>query len=189
MEDLFEKFMQSGVDVSYIGLERVTDPDSFSGYCCEPVGMRPFGALGTDGVHFGFIDGFGEMVFSVDPSAIAGNEVHPIANNFEEFLRVVFAVKNASTAEQIYWMTKEQFEELVKDGGSSQYKDDPEMMKISLEINAKAEKALAAVQAELKLEPMPDPYEYVRGVQAAFDHSRIKFTDEYYEMSGLDKPE
>lgn len=34
---------------------------------------------------------------------------------------------------------------------------------------------------------MEHPFEYVKEVQAQFDDSKIKFTDEYYDVLGLEK--
>ena len=33
-----------------------------------------------------------------------------------------------------------------------------------------------------------DPYEYVKELQYKFDYSRIKFTEEYYDVLGIDMP-
>lgn len=180
--EIFEKFYGLDIDHGYVGLEK----SSHSGYFCDPIGGRTFAGLGVDGVHFCFIDGFGETVFSVDPMGV-DPLVNPLAYNFTDFLRLVLACKNASTVEQIYWMSKEQFTEFLANGGKIP-DEDPKMAEISARIDAEAEKVLGIIQAELRLEPMPDPYEYVRDIQSAFDYSKIEFTNEYYECKGLEKP-
>lgn len=181
---IWERFWQLDIDPWYIGLERISDISGYAEYSCEPVGMMPFASLGVNELHFGFINGFGDMVFVVEPTAIAGKEVQPIANNFEDFLRVVLASKNAGNVKWIYWLEKDEYESLVAESGS-QHEDDPAMS----EIYRKTEEALAVIQNELGLESMPDAYDYVRGIQSAFNYSKIRYSDNYYEMTGLDKPE
>lgn len=181
--EIFEKFYGLDIDHSYVGLER----SNHSGYFCDPVGGKTFAGLGVDGVHFCFIDGFGEMVFSVNPMGITEHLVNPLAYNFTDFLRLVLACKNASPIEEICWETKEQFADFMKNG-SKLPDEDPRTAEICAKIDAEAERVLGIIQSELKLEPMPDPYEYVRNIQSAFDYSKIEFTDEYYEISGLERP-
>ena len=48
---------------------------------------------------------------------------------------------------------------------------------------------LDKIQSELKIEPMEEPFEYVRKIQAEFDYSKIRFTEEYYDVLGLEVPE
>ena len=72
---VFERYGRLNIDASYIGLEK----SNASRYCCEPIGGKTFAALGVDGVHFCFIDGFGEMVFSVNPYAYKNQDVNPLA--------------------------------------------------------------------------------------------------------------
>ncbi len=48
---------------------------------------------------------------------------------------------------------------------------------------------LEKIQSELKIEPMKDPFEYVRKIQAEFDYSKIRFTEEYYDVLGLEVPD
>ena len=48
--------------------------------------------------------------------------------------------------------------------------------------------ALVDITEKLKLEPIAAPYQYVKELQAQFDDSKIKFTDEYYDVLGLELP-
>lgn len=35
---------------------------------------------------------------------------------------------------------------------------------------------------------MENPYEYVKNIQKDFDDSKIKYSDEYYDIKGIEKP-
>lgn len=167
---IFERFCRIASKIPCVGL----DVSDCSDYFCDPIGIRTFANLGVDGVHFGFIDGFDEMVFAVSPEGLTGKEVNPLAYTFEDFLGLVLACGNSSPVEQIYWMTKDQFDDLLN-----------EDMKY---VNETQKTSLSFIQFELGVEPIDKPYNYVREVQTSFDYSQIKFPDEYYELTGIDKP-
>ncbi len=42
---------------------------------------------------------------------------------------------------------------------------------------------------ELNLMPMENPFEYVKALQANFDGSKIKYSNEYYDTLGLAWPD
>ena len=37
--------------------------------------------------------------------------------------------------------------------------------------------------------PMDDPYGYIEALQAGFDAGALRFSDEYYDAKGLERPE
>ena len=39
------------------------------------------------------------------------------------------------------------------------------------------------------LEPKEEPYEYVKAVQEKFDDSKIRYSNEYYDTLGLERPD
>ena len=43
--------------------------------------------------------------------------------------------------------------------------------------------------AKLNLEPMNGSFEYVKNIQKKFDDSKIIYSNEYYDTSGLDRPD
>ncbi len=88
MDKVFQKFLRSGIDLSPVGVERREDNNP---YFCTPKGASIFGWAGVDGIHFCFVRGFGGMVFSVSPMNSAPDFVHPLANDFEDFLRLLLA--------------------------------------------------------------------------------------------------
>lgn len=48
--------------------------------------------------------------------------------------------------------------------------------------------AVQQLQNELGLLPMENPFEYVKAVQKDFDGSKIKYSDEYFEVTGIENP-
>lgn len=60
----------------------------------------------------------------------------------------------------------------------------------TVEYNAKREvtEALEAIRTELGVSEMQNPFEYIKEIQKDFPYSKIKFSDEYYEVSGIEKP-
>jgi len=44
------------------------------------------------------------------------------------------------------------------------------------------------LQQKLGLSPMDDPFDYVKAIQKGFDDSKIQFSDEYYDVTGIENP-
>ncbi len=168
---LYEKFKNIDADLSLIGLEK---GDEEGGYFCTPVGAKVIG-WECEGIHYCFIEGFGEMVFAVNPETAEENYVRPLAENFEKFISLVLATKGTTAAEQISGWTEEQFEDFLKS-------DSPDFA-------AKRQPVLEKIQNELGIDSMENPFEYVKKIQVEFDYSKIKFTEEYYDVLGLEFPE
>ncbi len=177
---LYELYKNLSVDKSYIGLAQ---GDTEGGYFCTPKGTYVIGWEGADGIHFGFIDGFDEMVFAINPSSGAEDTngmalfVYPLAEDFKTFLRLVLVGNGVTSIEQIVWFTKEQFLEHLKN-------DCPD----NVDFKSKRQAVLSTICSELSLTPLENPYEYVKKLQSDFDYSKLKFTDEYYDILGVDKP-
>lgn len=100
MARTFQKFLQSKIDLSSVGVEFREDN---APYFCTPKGASIFGWAGVDGIHFCFIRGFGSMVFAISPMNSAPNFVHPLARNFADFLRLLLACGDVAALEQA-WM-------------------------------------------------------------------------------------
>lgn len=168
-KNLFNRFTELNIKTDLIGLEKTSGEECF----CVPVGAKIFAALGVDGVQFCFIEGFDEMVFSISPEAINGKHVNPIAATFEDFLGLVLKCKNANPIEQIYWQSREQFMAFLQED----IKNTSEEQSM----------VLLRIQTELQINQIEDPYNYVRKLQASFDYTQIKYSDEYYDVLGLPK--
>ncbi|MBQ6877171.1 MAG: hypothetical protein IJO22_02075 [Oscillospiraceae bacterium] len=59
----------------------------------------------------------------------------------------------------------------------------------SEEFAAKRQVVLDEIKNELGIKPLEEPFEYVKTIQAEFDYSKIRFTEEYYDVLGLEFPE
>ncbi len=168
---LYDKFKNLDTDFSFIGLEKGSED---GGYFCTPVGAKVIG-WESEGIHYCFIDGFGETVFAVNPETAGEHFVRPLAENFEKFLSLILACKSTAAAEQITDWTKEQFEHFLEH-------EDEDFAK-------RREHVLKILETELGIKPMEDPFEYVKDIQRRFDYGKLKFTAEYYDVLGLEPPE
>lgn len=166
---LYEKYKKLNIDGSQIGLERGSE---IEGYFCTPKGARVIGW--DNGIHYCFIRGYGKMVFAVNPETGADKYVYPLAESFEDFLRLILACGHTAPVEQIIMWTEEQFKEFLTSDYNAFMQGQQEV--------------LDTITEKLKLEPMAAPYQYVKQLQAQFDDSKIKFTDEYYDVLGLELP-
>lgn len=121
MAKMYQKFLQSELNLASLGIERHNDN---APYFCTPEGASILGWAGIDGIHFClrpetaynpdtpfcFIHGFGGMVFSVNPMNSPGDYVHPLSKNFTDFLRLILACKDTSAIEQAWMWNQTQFE-------------------------------------------------------------------------------
>ena len=171
MDDIFEKYKKLNIDGRWIGLEAGGNDPCF----CTPIGAETFGW--DNGIHFCFIDGFGETVFAVDPEYYGGHLVFPLARNFGDFLRLILAAKNTCQIEQIIWWDKKTYEEQLNEPSNVEYANCPE-----------TRKSLDAI-AGLGITPMENPFEYVKEIQKDFPYDKIQYTNEYYDTLGLERPD
>ena len=166
---LYERCCRLELDLAQIGLER---GDSRGGYFCDPVGAEAIGWAGVDGIHFCFVEGFGETVFAVSPANGPGDYVHPLARSFEDFLRLVLACGGVDALEQAWMWNRGEFNAYLET-----YPPGPEQRAV-----------LDGLRETLGLAPMDDPYGYLKGVQSGFDYGALKFSKEYYELAGEPEP-
>ena len=165
MDRTFQKFLRSGLDLAPLGVER---REESLPYFCTPKGAAIFGWAGVDGIHYCFIRGFGGMVFAVSPMNAAPDCVHPLARDFADFLRLLLACGDAAALEQAWMWGEAQFDAFLRENPPT----------------AEQEACLAAVAAQLGLAPMEHPWAYLRELQASFDPGSIKYTEEYYNVTG-----
>lgn len=173
------RFRALNIDFDSIGLLQ-GGGDDFA-YFCTPVGAEFVGRIGCDGVHFILLPG-DERVFCVDPSmGEEGKYVLPVGKDFREFLSFVLYGRDANPLSQIWWMDEARFRQLLKEDAENSWPG-------SEEFRAKKDAALAAIVKEFGLTPA-DPFEKVKTLQADFDPSILQFSDEYYDVLGLERPE
>ncbi len=143
--------------------------DTEGGYYCTPLGMKVLGW--ENGIHYGTIEGFGDMIFAVNPENF-GNNVYPLARNFKDFLRLIFAAGSTTAIEQIVLWDREQYDSFLrKDGGIPGGNE--ELLRLS---------------NVLSIDPMEDAFAYVKQLQAEFK-GEIPYSNEYYDTAGLPRPD
>lgn len=166
MSTIYEKCKALPIDKALLCLEEgtITQPP----YFCYPVNAEPIGFEGC--IMYCFLPEYGETVFACNPESCADSYVYPLAANFEDFVRLILACGIANPIEQIAWMDKSKFEEHMAN----------EEKMLTDEQRA----ALHHIAEELKLQPMENPFEYVKAIQKDFDDTGIRYSDEYHEIVG-----
>ena len=150
----YAQFLKSGIDLSPLGVLPANRADA---YDCTPKGARIFARAGVDGIHFCFVRGFGETVFAVSPMNGATDTVHPVAANFEDFLRLLLSCGDTAPLEQAWQWNEAQFDAFLRDNPPTD------------EQNAVLDRLRA-----LPLEPMPAPWVYIHALQADFDDTPFR---------------
>ena len=165
---LYEQYIKNKFDLSAFGIGR---GESRSDYFCTPKSAKIIGWTGVDGIHYCTIKAFGEMVFAVCPMGVAGKHAFPVAESFEDFLRVLMACGHEAHACQAHAWRREQYDAFVKDNP----------------IRTKAHEQILYLQNEYGLEPIDDPYQYLKIIYDAFDFSTIPYKEDYYEYIPRDE--
>lgn len=159
----YKEFIKEGIDLAPLGCEM---RPGRSDYFCTPRNARVIGWAGVDGIHYCFVPGFGETVFAVSPMNEPGNYVHPIAQSWEDLLRLLLACGSMDALEQAHQWSKEQFDAFLAEYPPT----------------ADQQAVLDTIREQFDLEPLKDPYLYIREIQAGFDYSEIRFKEEYYDL-------
>ena len=168
METLFDQYKELNINGSLICLEQVEDIYS---YFCYPTNAKAIGFEGS--IMYCFIEPYGEMVFACNPDTCADIFVYPLARTFEDFMRLILACGSTNPIEQIIWMDKDKFEKHLKEEEA---------------IRTEEQKAtLSYLETELEISPIDNPYDYVKELQSRFDNSGIEYSDEYYDVLGIDR--
>ena len=162
MGKYYNKFLGKNIDLAPLGIERREDN---SPYFCTPRGASIIGWAGVDGIHYCFVRGFGEMVFAVNPTNYDSHYVSPLANSFEDFLRLLLACKDANILEQARRWEPEKFYEMLGGSISDQSVYD----------------TLDRIAETMHLTPMEKPWEYMKTLQDGVDSSKIKYTEDFYD--------
>ena len=168
MRTVYEKYLALPIDNGLLCLER---GDITALYFCYPVDAEPIGFEGC--IMYCFLPEYGDMVFACNPESCADINVYPLAANFEDFIRLILACGTANPVEQIVWMDKSKFEE--------------HMANEEKILTDEQKAAVQQLQRILGLLPMENPFEYVKAIQKDFDGSKIRYSDEYFEVTGIEK--
>ena len=152
-------YLRSKLNLSRIGFIR---REKESNYFCTPVLSKVIGWAGVDGIHFCITKGFDEIIFAVSPDNLPGEYVHPVARNFEDFLRLLLACYDTAAIEQCWFMDQEYFEGYISD----------------IQVTPDMQSCLDAIQKKYKLTPMEDPFGYMHKLQEEFDYDALRFPPE-----------
>ncbi len=159
----YQKFKELNIDHSAIGLGQNI---SYTDYFCTPIGAEIIAEAGVEGIHYCIIKGFEQMVFAVSPSALPGENVHPIAKNFEDLLKLLLACGSMDAIEQTYMWDEELFNQYLMDNqpGSKQCA------------------IIDVIKETFHIAPMDNPFAYIKELQKSFDYSKLQFSEEYYGL-------
>ncbi|MBR4878325.1 MAG: hypothetical protein IKU13_00655 [Clostridia bacterium] len=166
----YEKYKLAGINLAHVGFE---ERGEHIPYFCTPQGAKILGCPGVDGIHFCFVDGFGENVFAISPMNCPGEYVHIVAECFGDFLALLVSCRDTAAIEQAWQWSKSSFEMFI-----AEYPPTDE-----------AKSAFAQLEQKLGITPMAEPYDYMMALQKSFDYSKLKFTEEYYDLTGEPQPE
>ena len=100
--------------------------------------------------------------------------VHVIARDFSDFLRLLLATGDSAALEQAWQWDEAQFDAFLAENPPTD----------------EQKAVLSQITTVFSLTPMERPWQYLRKLQAEFDLSKLKFTEDFYdpEMNG-DAPE
>ena len=108
---------------------------------------------GVDGIHYGRIRGYGDMVFAVKPHACRRAACPPPGRQLPGLLRLLLACGSTTTLEQAGDWTREQFDTYLRAPENA--------------VTPDAQAVLERIAADFRLTPMEDPFSYIKGVQAS----------------------
>lgn len=162
MAAFYQKFLRKHLDLSPLSVMRREDNDP---YFCTPKGASIFGWAGVDGIHFCFVRGFGETVFAVSPMNGGKDCVHVIARDFSDFLRLLLATGDSAALEQAWQWDEAQFDAFLAENPPTD----------------EQKAVLSQITTVFSLTPMERPWQYLRELQAEFDLSKLKFTEDFYD--------
>lgn len=162
MSNFYQKFLRKHISLAPLGVEQNTENTV---YFCTPKGASIIGWSGVDGIHYCFIRGFGDMVFSVNPCNNNLNYVHPIAYSFEDFLGLLLSCGTADALEQAWMWDEEHFNRYIKENLLSK----------------EAKALLLEISNRLLINPVKAPFTYIKNLQDTFDYSKIKYTEDFYD--------
>jgi len=159
---LYQKFRTSSLDISLLGI--FTGPaESSSVY--TPTGSRIVAWMKEDGAHFCQIEGFGGMVFAVDPNATPGDCIHPVAANMSDFLALLCVCRDASLVLNAYRWSSSRFAQKIA----------------AVAHDFKRNAVLRALANTYKVPEIADPYSYIANLQDDFDYTSLPLHPDYYE--------
>lgn len=143
-------------------------------YFCTPVGAEVFASSGYEGIHYCTLAHYGETVFVVNPEPGSDMFVYPVAGNIYDFLCLTYTLRGTSLIDQIPFLKRDEFSVRLKQCEAE-----------SAEFSDNINQNLSELKNAFDLSVISDPYEYILKVFSAFDDKKVKFSEEYYDILGL----
>ena len=134
----YQRFLETGIDLCRWGLNGGKRISAIFVPQRRDVYWLDWGRWDT----FCFVRGFGEKVFAVSPMNGGSDCVHPVAENFEDFLRLLMACGGESAIEQAWQWSREQFDGFMEENRPTD----------------EAKAAAEQIVEKMGLEPMDDPW-------------------------------
>ncbi len=114
----------------------------------------------------------------MNPETCCDYYVYPLAKNFTDFLRLLISLKTTNAIQQVVRMDKEAFENFMNDPDEVRYTSSEPVQSI-----------LQNISSNLEIEPIENPFDYIKKLQKDFPYKKIKFTDGFYNVTGLTQQE
>lgn len=154
----YSSFLKLNISLAPLG---IAWDGSAAAYFCTPKGARIIGWAGVDGIHYCFVRGFSEMVFAVSPMNPAPHFVHPLAENFSDFLRLLLACKSCDALEQAWQWDEGQFAGFLAENPPTE----------------EQERILSQIAEKTCLLPIENPWQYIHSLQDSFDYEKLHFAE------------
>lgn len=164
---LYDKFLSSSLDTADIGLST----DSIESSDLLPLGAKIIGWAGDDPTYFCFLDGYGDTVFAVDPSAAGSEWVYPVAKSFSDFWGLITACRGTEPIKKAWRWSRLRFDLFLKE----------------TQLSIKQRSILRAIHNIYAPPAISDPYAYLNAIRQSFDASALKFSPQLAEK-GLTFP-
>ena len=117
-------------------------------------------------------------VFCVNPENFGGHLVYPIARSFADFLSLLLAVGHTNSLQQVIGWKREEFERFLRQQEEVDYISSPQVQQV-----------LKTITEEIGVVPQPDPFGYIKRLQEEFPYEKIVFSNDYYDILGLERPD
>ena len=159
---LYQKFRRSSLDISPLGL--ITGPEE-SDSVYTPARYRIVAWSRDMSFHFCQVEGFGDIVFAVDPSAPPGDCVHPVAKTLLDFISLLTTCADAALIARAYRLSSYLFNKQMA------------AIRRSVRINA----VIRAVNNNFRPPVIDAPYEYITELQSTFAYQTLPLRGDYFE--------
>ena len=101
----------------------------------------------------------------------------PLPVIFCDFLGLILATGGTNTLQQIIWWDKKMFDDFVNCPEEQEYKARPEVKSV-----------LDTIRKGMDVALIDTPFEYIKDLQSKFPYEQISFTNEYYDILGIECP-